>query len=351
MIAELLSPQDPRWGEALQSLPHDVYHLPAYASFLARYEGGEAVALLVRSGEAALLVPLLLKEVPEELGALGRWLDATSPYGYASPVLTPGVPATVAGDLFRAGQDVLAAAGVVCGFLRMHPLFPLPPGAAERAGTLVQHGQTVWVDLTDGAETACGAIRSNQRYDIRKLKRAGFEPEVDRWERFDAFVETYLETMRRLSAHDSYLFSTEYFQGLRDALGSALHLVSVASPTGDLAAAGLFSELNGVVQYLFSGTAEAHLRQAPTKLMLEHAIRWSAERGNRVLHLGGGVGGREDSLFNFKAGFSRLRSDFHSLRVVYDRERYEHLISRHASSLNGEEIAPGFFPPYRAPAA
>ena len=71
-------------------------------------------------------------------------------------------------------------------------------------------------------------------------------------------------------------------------------------------AAGLFFERQGIVQYHLSGSRRPALRRQPTKLMMDDMVAWAQARGNRVLHLGGGVGGREDSLFHFKAGLLGL---------------------------------------------
>ena len=61
------------------------------------------------------------------------------------------------------------------------------------------------------------------------------------------------------------------------------------------------------MQYHLSGMSEAFARERPTKLMLDHVRQWARARGNRWLHLGGGVGSAQDNLFKFKAGFSKLR--------------------------------------------
>jgi hypothetical protein len=87
---------------------------------------------------------------------------------------------------------------------------------------------------------------------------------LDEWSLFKDFVEIYLATMRRVGAIQRYLFSEEYFENLRAALGERLHLCSVHSPRGDVAAAGLFVETDGIVQYHLSGTAVEYLAFAPS---------------------------------------------------------------------------------------
>jgi hypothetical protein len=54
-------------------------------------------------------------------------------------------------------------------------------------------------------------------------------------------------------------------------------------------------------------------------------------------------------LHRFKRGFSQSQADFHTVRIVFDNDRYEHLtIASH--KLRSVDHAPvGFFPSYRQP--
>lgn len=108
------------------------------------------------------------------------------------------------------------------------------------------------------------------------------------------------------------------------------------------AAAGIFTEVDGLVQYHLSGARAARRRQQPTKLLLDEVRRWAAEQGYHTLHLGGGVGAQEDSLYRFKAGFSKRRHDFFTWRIVPDPSRYERLCAS-----TGVDADTGFFPAYR----
>jgi hypothetical protein len=77
--------------------------------------------------------------------------------------------------------------------------------------------------------------------------------------------------------------------------------------------------------------------------MWDDVRRWAAERGDRVIHLGGGRGGSNDSLFAFKARFSPRRHEFYTGRWVLDPRRYDRLAQL------APDPDPGYFPPYRAP--
>jgi len=115
---------------------------------------------------------------------------------------------------------------------------------------------------------------------------------------------------------------------------------------GVVAAVGLFVETNGIVQYHLSGTGDAFRAVQPTKLMMHFVRSWAKDRGNQVLHLGGGVGGHSDSLLQFKVGFSPLRHKFATLRMVIDEGEYSHLVEARDPLLDPGARS-GFFPLYR----
>lgn len=346
-VAEFISPGDARWKNFLGQVQHDFYHLPEYVQFAAGYEGGEPLAFWGQAGDSACLIPLLRKPLPARLEAPRNWTDVCSPYGYPSPLVSPQgqdgfeqfLPAFV--ELGRQ-NDMISA------FLRLHPLLPLKLEKSSGFGDLLRHGETVVIDLSLPNEEIWHQTRKNHRTGIHKLLRSGFEATINDWSRFDEFKAVYRETMHRVGAEDYYHFSDAYFEGLKQALQEKLSLCSILAPNGDVAAAGLFTIYNGLVEFHLAGTAEKYLSWAPTKLMFDFVRRWAKDLGNRMFHLGGGVGGEADPLYHFKAGFSEQRRTFQTLRLVLARRRYDELCS-HARSFESAAgpIEETFFPCYR----
>jgi hypothetical protein len=330
MHISLLAPGDPSWDAMLATTPHDFYHLPSYVALCARQDGAEARALSVDDGSRRLLLPLLLRD----------GLDATSPYGYPGPL----GDSAFTSDALRAGMDHLRSSGIVSVFVRLHPI--LDPEPPTGVGTLVGHGDTVAIDLTATTEALWSDTRSDHRSQINRALRAGHRAWMDEeWRHYDAFKRIYRATMERVGASDFYHFDDAYFDALRASLGASLHL-AVVEIDGAIAAAGLFVETDGLVEFHLSGTEEAFLKDRPTKLMLHSVRSWAKDRGDRVLHLGGGVGGAHDSLFDFKAGFSKGRHPFHTLRLVCDPERYAELVRANDPDADPTDLT-GFFPAYR----
>jgi len=342
---QLIDPQDSQWSQLLARVPHDFYHLPEYLAFSARYEGGRAAAFYAEDGDVALLIPLLIRPIPAELGAEDGWCDAASPYGFPSPILSPATDTDGLKRLLGLFKQVCADHGVISAFLRLHPLLPLPAMSLAEQGTLIRHGRTIAIDLMLSPEELWLQTSRNHRQNIRQLKRKGFVAEMDRWDLYSEFFPIYWQTMERCAADRFYFFSDSYLQELRGTLGERVHLCTVLSQRGEVAAAGLFTSVTGIVQAHLAGTANKYLCHAPSKLMFDHARRWAKDTGHHILHLGGGVGGCEDSLFRFKAGFSNLKNDFYTYRMILDDEKYRVLEER---SRNTDPTA-DFFPIYRNP--
>jgi hypothetical protein len=164
-------------------------------------------------------------------------------------------------------------------------------------------------------------------------------------------MRLYHLTMDRLDASDHYRFDEGYFAHLREGLGGRLHLF-VATLAGHVCAAALVAHTGTIIQYHLGASDPEYLRLAPTKVILDEVSLWGRSVGARLLHLGGGVGARNDSLFHFKAGFSRRRHEFKIWRAVVDAAIYDQLVqrSRTWSEAHGLEAADGtFFPAYRRP--
>lgn len=358
MRGEFIDFDDPRWLEFLDGVEHDIYHLPAYAalSLHAEEEGSRALAYLVEESKTRCLIPLVERPVPAQLGSWGGWTDLASPYGYASPLLQ-GDPTKLALMLRLFAGDCRERKSVAA-FLRSHPL--LGPSWAERgelgwgagltsgtSGRPHSSGETVWIDLERSEEQLNADLRTDHRRGLRKLEKLGFHWSFDDWSLYEDFVRIYRRTMERVGADQAYFFPDVYFKALNRLLGEKVHLVSVLTPEGDVAAAGLFFHEGEILQYHLGGSVPELMKLAPSKLCIKGAIALGRDLGARKLHLGGGLGAQKDPLMWFKLGFSKLVSTYCTFEIVADREAYAAL-SFQAGAAGALESDESFFPSYRA---
>ncbi len=352
MIARFLSPASLEWAHHLDLVDHDFSHLPEVTKLSAREEGGDATAFFAESDGARLLIPLVIRRINDEASSMSkRHLDATSVYGYPSPLLRSR---DGSGDFLEHGLDAfmdgLRTRGIVAAFIRLHPLLSFPVEPLGRIGTVVQHGETVSIDLALSDQEIWLNTSGFHRKSIQKSERLGYVARMDdEWRHFDAFVDIYRETMDRVEAAAAHRFSRAYFNDLRRALGDRSQLC-VVDFEGDVVAAGLVTEVCGIVQLFLAGSRNAFLRNSPAKVMENFVRYWAKARGNNWYHLGGGLGASNDSLFQFKLGFSPLTRPYFTWRVIGDEEAYLRLVRRWESVAGVTADGPeGFFPAYRKP--
>ena len=179
MRTEFFGAADPRWPAFLHASRHDFYHLPEYVDLCARQEGGTAAAFLASEGPAAMLVPMVLRPLPQGLDPACAWMDAGAPYGYPCPLLRGGPDEALLTAFLQAFREAGAALGIVSAFMRLHPLLDLPAGPFQTMGALVDEGDTVYFDLTQATEELSRQTRANHLADARKLEREGFRVLVD----------------------------------------------------------------------------------------------------------------------------------------------------------------------------
>jgi hypothetical protein len=351
MLWNLVEPGSDLWTDALGELRHDFYHLPQYVRVcVSLYEGGRPRAFIARDADGVFLLPLILRPIEVD-GVETSLSDAIGPYGYASPIMSVRPGCDENQFLERAIDALLKclmANQVVSVFARLHPMLALPHEPLQRRGTVVEHGPTVYCDLRRSSTELWHATREAVRRQIRRVEKEGYIAEEDpTWTHYEAFQEVYGDTMRRVGASEWYFFDRDHFAQLKEALAGTMHLLVVRSGS-QIVCAGLFSQLCGIAQYHLAGTRDGYEKCDVSKLLIHYARGWAKERGNEVLHLGGGVGAAHDSLLHFKTGFSKLQSTFHTWRLIVDPQAYRDLVVRsRAQSASDNDEPSGYFPEYR----
>lgn len=357
MDFNIIDLSNPLWTEILQTVRHDIYQLPEYIALEASRSNAIPEAIIISEGDKTWFVPYLLSPVGDIIsdGFLNQDIfDLKSPYGYPGILLSEAAIAdsefiTAAFSQF---QQILKDKGVCSAFLRMHPILNenlediLPPD------TLTPNGKTVSVDLRIPEAKLWSDTRKGHRSTINKCKRLGMEAKIVSTQTYiEVFNDIYQETMERVGAAARYYsFDLTYYQEMCKALDNKLHMC-IVEYENEVACAGLYTEVCGIVQSTLGGTRDKYVSLSPSSLETDYARYWAHRRGNEFLHLGGGVGGEKDPVFNFKAGFSKLTHNFYTMRLIINHEQYEHLVDLRAKHLDTTSKIlqeSNFFPAYRA---
>lgn len=340
------------WKASLTG-PHDWYHLPFYHRLATDVGLGVPKLFVYENAGISICLPLLIRRIahlPTEGFGQGDWYDATSVYGYAGPTCSHSdVPEAVANDFRDQLTRMLVNMRIVSVFSRLHPFLDQEP-LLKGLGAVVDQGQTVSIDLGIPEDAQVAQYRENHRRSLKRIAQAGTACLVDEDFRYlDTFVEIYANNMRRVGATEDYIFPRAYFRDLASTTEAEVKLI-VCTVGSEVACAGIFVKYGDILHYHLGGTGDAWLKLSPLKLVLDSARHWGFTHGAKVFHLGGGVGARNDSLFQFKLGFSNRLHSFKTWRWILIPSVYDQLVAATQTNLTNALNPEGpsdFFPRYR----
>ncbi|MGI9185324.1 MAG: GNAT family N-acetyltransferase [Solirubrobacteraceae bacterium] len=316
------------WDARLDGLGlTDAYLRRGYLRSGAALAGAEPVLLHLAGADGDVVFAALLRDDPT---------DVSTPYGYGGPVAVGAGPPVA--EFASAYEQWCARRGVVSSFVLYHPLFANQELALPAFHQEALTGTISWSLETD--DLLVGLHRHHRRM-IRRARAAEVEVQIDEAPAgLDAFRALYTATMTRAGADPFYLFGDEYWE----LLASEVALVAVDVWRGEEHLAAILG-LTGApwLHYHLGGSSEAGRSLGANHLAMLALARWGQEHGYTRLHLGGGVGGRRDSLFLYKERFAPGGERPVAIgKAVHDRERYRDLTGQ------SEITYAGFFPAYRA---
>ena len=79
-----------------------------------------------------------------------------------------------------------------------------------------------------------------------------------------------------------------------------------------MAAALIAIEYGSYLHAHLTGINAELVAYSPLKVLLDDVRAWGTSRGLKAFHIGGGLGGREDTLYQFKRKFSPLTHEFYT---------------------------------------
>lgn len=356
-VLRLIPPaQRQAWHDVLVRCgSYDVYHLPEYHLAVREVDQGEPLLLAYEHRQYVAALPILVRSVETVDGLSGTGCkDACSAYGYPG-LLTNCPPDDPEAPAFREGwqaaiSQVLQNLRVVAVFVRQHPLFPTG-WMWQNLAAIKPLGQTVVLDLQRPESEQLRSIRHGHRYDLRRGMERGITVVEDAGlERLQEFRCLYEATMHAVNAESYYFFPRSYYEALRYHLQGRIKLL-FAEWSGQPVAASMFFHCGKILQYHLSGgnPTMGQERAMGSKLIIDTVRRWGSANGFRWLHLGGGLGARQDSLFQFKAGFSDLRCQYEVVNYIVQPELYAELVRKRFGAPSADSCPTGWFPAYRQP--
>ena len=317
---------------------YDFYHTWYYHNL----DGKEAARMFIyEEGDDFIAFPLVLREIPDS-----DYYDLTCVYGYTGPISNLRFEQANP-ELFRRFHSAfvkhLKELKIVTVFSRLHPFYHQEILFSGMSG-LFPNGKTVAIDIRVPLEEQRAGYHRSYRQQIRILKENGYRVvESKDPEHIAKYADIYAENMRRVGAADYYMFNADYFQNLlsADEYESKLMLVFLGD---EMVSGGVVICSNKIMQMHLMGTKSAHLQLSPPKLVVEETSILGRALGYEFINLGGGLNFKEDSLFKWKSGFTKLFLPYTSWRFIVNESIYNQLLAERGID---PDLSVDYFPLYR----
>jgi len=336
----VLTPANSRqWHQYLsRAYAFDFYHSSQYHML---EKSGDPLMFVYEHDADFVAIPFIKRPIEGT-----DYFDLTSVYGYAGPVSNKEFTdddAYFLANMQEAFLNFLDNERIVCLFSRLHPIIR-QDNVVNRIGGLFPTGQTVTIDLEMSLDEQRMSYRENHTRNLTVLHQKGFYVKDESTPAgVKAFVPIYHENMRRVNATNSYFFDESYFNSLLSASEFSIYIL-LAYVNSTAVAGGVFSFAGDIIQVHLISTLTEYLRYSPAKLLVDEVSQIGRKFNMRYLHLGGGLGGRNDALFAWKAGFSNLYLDFNTWRYIHNQKIYNELTE---AIQTDETLNADFFPLYR----
>jgi len=336
---EVIKAGDPKWDNIIRSASvYDFYHTSFYHRIETSYP---SILLHAYNDNEFIALPLVVRPIENT-----NWFDCTSVYGYCGPV-SNRANMEISNELRLFFKDrckrYFKEKGVISIFSRLHPIIK-QKNIFQDFGEVLDLNKTVTINLSLPPDEQKRQYRKSNKSEINQCRSKGFyiiegssEAEIG------TFIDIYYHTMQRTGASQQYFFTKEYFRAFlsNTAFGKKLLLAKLEDK---IVAGAIFTYTGTIMQYHLAATLAEYMKAAPMKFIIDEARMLGNRMGLKFLHLGGGVGGRDDdSLFSFKSGFSEHCVQFSVWRYIADQQKYKSLV--HTKGVGHKNS--NFFPLYR----
>jgi lipid II:glycine glycyltransferase (peptidoglycan interpeptide bridge formation enzyme) len=330
------------WKATLSKIGnYDFYHTYDYHKISSKYN--ETPVLLVYSNDenAIVALPILIRKIDNTI-----YYDATSVYGYVGP-LTNNIHEVNLVDFQNKIQEYLASENIISVFSRLHPYIENQKKIIQSLGKITSLGKVVKIDLKIDEENQLKQYSMTTKRYLKKTQKQCSITVLNNEFAINKFIELYEENMQRVNAKRDYYFSKEYFLNFSTATDFKTEFVFVRlNDSKKIIAGAMIIYTNNIIQYHLSGTLNDYLKLTPIRLIIDTIRVKGKKEGYSIFNLGGGLGSKEDSLFNFKASFSKAFQDFETWNYISNKKIYDSLVDAN-TTVKSKKNKISYFPLYR----
>lgn len=351
MISIITLDEAGKWDSIVMSFcNYDVYYLSGYTKAFKLHGDGDPILIYYQDKNIRAINVVMKRDIAHDKRFNGKietnqMFDLTTPYGYGGFLIE--------GDLKKDSLEILdeiyskycSDHNIVSEFVRFHPVIN-NSGTVKKLYNITNLGNTVTMKL-DTDEQIWNDLSSKNRNVIRKAKKNNVEIFWGRSQQLiDSFIPLYNSTMDKDNAGKYYYFNEDFYRSvLNDTKYNSMFFYAVYD--NKIIAMTIILFANNQLHYHLSASNRKYQKLSATNLLLYEVACWGSKNGFKTFHLGGGVGGAEDSLLKFKKAFNKTSTSYSSIgKKIFDEQKYNELLEiRKENPCFIENI--DFFPSYK----
>jgi len=350
-LLQVISNDDPiKWNKIVKSFKdHDVYYLAEYSKAFQIHGDGDPILFYFDNGKIRAINVVMKRDIAYDTNFKNKiptdtYFDIITPYGYGGWIIDGEKVAYC--DIFQSYEQYCIKNSIVCEFVRFHPVLQNNNGL-EASYNIVELGKTISIDLLSKEQIFADFTSQNRN----KIRKALKNDVAVYWGRspllFEKFEQIYNATMDKDDATEYYYFDNDFYYSILNDLKYNC-LIFYAVYENKIISMSLIIFANNKAHYYLDGSVREYLKLSPTNLIFHEAASvWALENGFKMLLLGGGLGGKEDSLFSFKKPFNREKiNSFYIGKMIFNDKAYRELIKIRQSE-SYFDLNSAFFPIYR----
>lgn len=339
MTETLIIQQKDKWISYVQrAAEYDSFHTWNYHSL---DKSGTPLLFVYKEDDEFIAIPFIKKNIEGT-----SYSDFSSAYGYVGPMASKHFEklSNSLKENFRlALAQFLKAENCISVFCRLHPFYQQAL-LLEKFGGHHDNGYTWVIDLTEPIEIQRKAYRNTTYDSIKKSWKKGYQIRDEKSEEaINTFLSIYIETMNRVDADEFYRFDYDYIYKLLHTDEYDARLLTAYDGEIPMASTVVLIS-NNIIQAYLMATKQAYLKYSPARFIVDAVTELGRSLGAKYYNLGGGVGFKEDGLYEWKNSFTKLRFKYNSWRYIANPSVYQELLDDKGIDAN---IDVDFFPLYR----
>ena len=312
------------WNKFLDQIPKNKKDVYYHANDANLYNNKicKAKCFVYKSKENIFFYPFIKRNILNT-----NYYDSITPYGYGGPIIKFNDKNFLI-EALNSYSSYLKENNIICEQIKFHPLLKNYKIFQEiKTHKIYSACKTVTVDCQLKPEFMWSNIyKKSNKEKIKKIQKKNakvfFSKDIKAMLKF---TEIYNENLKSINAEKKYFFDLNYFNSISNNLNQNFFIAHLEIE-GEILASQIVIYGTNFGHTHLQGTSPKGKKLGVTNLLKHEVIMRAKKLNLQYLNFGGGrTNDKDDSLLQFKSGFSSTFSEFYLGEKIYRNDLYQEL--------------------------